>query len=281
MKTPAQAVFRSSLLPIVLSGHSRTGGSPPGGRPPGRPREVLEYLAKARHIFACVAVFAGLVALTNAAAAHDYWIDREGDSYTLFQGHAYSTHKGEERVRYDPMIVKSVACARAEGDVTTPAPVLEYPVRVSARCVALFIEASSGYWTQTLTETIQEPKSEVRGALRGWRSEEAVKRIDAWIPRLAQPLSNGLEIVPLEDPFRLKPGDKLRLLVTWRGRPWRGVAVAYDGNARGVTGPDGKANIRIRHGGVQMLAASFEEAAQDSQAEKVVRGTILHLELPK
>lgn len=240
-----------------------------------------DVLAKARQFFACVAVASGLVSLTNAAAAHDYWIERSGDVYTLFQGHVYSTHKGEERVQYDPMIVKRVACARAEGDVTTPEPVLEYPVRVSARCLALFIEASLGYWAQTLTETIQKPKTEVRGALRGWRSEEAVKRIDVWMPRLAQPLSDGLEIVPLEDPFRLKPGDKLRLLVTWRGQPRRGVAVAYDGNARGVTGPDGQANIRIRHGGVQMLAASFEEAVQDPQAEKVVRGTILQLELPK
>ena len=237
-------------------------------------------LARARHIFACVAV-AGLAALSNAAAAHDYWIERGSDIFTLFQGHAYSTHKGEERIPYDPIIVKSVSCARAEGDVRSLAPVLEYPVRVSARCLALFIEVSSGYWTQTLTETIQKPKAEVGGALRGWRSEEAVKRIDAWIPRLAQPLSDGLEIVPLEDPFRLKPGDKLRLLVSWRGQPRRGVAVAYDGNARGVTGADGLANIRIRHGGVQMLAASFEEAVQDPQAEKVVRGTILQLALPK
>ncbi len=238
-------------------------------------------MARVRCAFARLALAAGLASMASAAAAHDYWIERTGDTYTLFQGHAYSSHKGEPRVPYDPTIVKRVACARADGDVTIPEPVRAYPVRVSARCSAVLIELSSGYWTQTLTETIQKPKTKVRGALRGWRSEEAVKRVDLWMPRLAQPLSDGLELMPIEDPFRLKPGDKLRVLVTWRGQPRRGVAVAYDGNARGVTGADGQANIRIRHGGVQTLSASFEEAVQDPLAEKVVRGTILQLELPK
>jgi nickel transport protein len=221
------------------------------------------------------------VGLASPAAAHDYWIERSGDGYTLFQGHVYSSHKGEERLPYDPAIVKRIACVRPEGDITTPAPMRVYPVRVLARCSAVLIEVSSGYWTQTLTETIQKPRTEVRGALRGWRSEESVKRIDMWTPRVARPISDGLELILREDPFGLKPGDKLRLLVTWRGQPRRGVAVAYDGNARGVTGADGQANILVRHGGVQTLSASFEEAVQDPMAEKVVRGTILQLELAK
>jgi nickel transport protein len=245
------------------------------------PETRSSELARAHYVYACFALAVGLASLAPPAAAHDYWIERSGDGYTLFQGHVYSSHKGEERVPYDPTIVKRVACARAEGDITTLEPARAYPVRVLARCSAVLIEVSSGYWTQTLTETIQKPKTEVRGALRGWRSEEAVKRIDVWTPRLAQPLSDGLELMPREDPFGLKPGDKLRLLVTWRGRPRRGVAVAYDGNARGVTGADGQANILIRHGGVQTLSASFEEAVQDPLAEKVVRGTILQLDLTK
>jgi len=72
------------------------------------------------------------------------------------------------------------------------------------------------------------------------------------------------------------------VLATWRGQPRRGVAVAYDGDTRGVTGADGQANLRVRHGGLQTLAASFDETVtSDPQADKVVRGTILQLELPK
>ena len=232
-------------------------------------------------VHACASLAAGFALLCAPAAAHDYWIERSGDGYALYQGHVHSAHKGEDRIPYDPAIVKRVACLRQEGDIAAPEPSRTYPVRVPAGCAAVLIDASSGYWTQTLTETIQKPKTEVRGALRGWLSEEAVKRIDAWTPRAAQPISEGFELVPLENPLALKPGDKLRVAATWRGQPRRGVALAYDGDARGVTGADGQANIRIRHGGVQMLSASFEETARDPQADRVVRGTILQFELPK
>jgi nickel transport protein len=223
-------------------------------------------------------------AVTFASAplcAHDYWIERSGDSYTLYQGHVYSSHKGEERVPYDPVLVKRAACARDDGAVASLEFSRAYPVRVSGRCAAVLMEIDSGYWSQTFSETVQKPKTEVRGALRGWRAEESIKRIDAWDPRLAKPLSMGFELVPLEDPLALKPGDKLRVLVTWRGQPKSGVAVAYAGDARGVTGRDGEINVRLRRPGVQVLSASFDEPIEDPNADKVVRGTILQFEMKK
>lgn len=232
-------------------------------------------------IVAQLAVSVVATFLIAQASAHEYWIERSEAGYSLFQGHAYSTHKGEERVPYDPSIVKRAFCLKMDGSIAAPAFSRSYPVRVAPPCTALLFEVSSGYWSQTLSETVQKPKSEVRGALRGWRAEEWVKRIDTWTPRLSQPLSDGLELTLTDDPFGLKPGEKLRLLVTWRGKPQSGVALAYDGNTRGVTGADGRANLRIRHGGLQTVSASFEETIQDPEADKVVRGTMLQLELPK
>lgn len=238
---------------------------------------ISDRPAKARRRSLPIAL---LALLAGSASAHDYWIERSGDAYTVYQGHVYSKHEGESRVTYDPSIIKRAVCAQ-DGAVTPLEPARSYPVRFNARCGAILVEVSSGYWAQTLTETMPKPRNEVRGAIRGWRSEEAVKRVDRWTPALARPLSDGLEITLVEDPFQLKPGDKLRLLVTWRGKPRAGVAVAYDGNARGVTGADGQANVRIRQGGIQMLSASFEEPLQDPLADKIVRGAILQLELPK
>jgi nickel transport protein len=233
------------------------------------------------HARASVGLACLALALTAPAHAHDYWIERSGDSYTLHQGHVYSSHKGEERVSYDPTLVKRAVCARDEGTVASLDFARSYPVRVSGRCGAILMEVDSGYWSQTFTETVQKPKSEVRGALRGWRAEESIKRIDAWSAALAKPLSTGFELVPLEDPLALKPGDKLRLLVTWRGQPKSGVAVAYAGDARGVTGRDGEINVRLRRPGVQVLSASFDEPIEALNADKVVHGTILQFEVKK
>ncbi|HUQ26270.1 MAG TPA: DUF4198 domain-containing protein [Burkholderiales bacterium] len=220
-----------------------------------------------------------LVFMAMPAAAHDYWFERDARGYTLFQGHVHSTHAGEARVPYDPSIVLGVQCLRAEGDVTAPAPVRAYPVRVEQRCAAVLARTNSGYWTQTLSETINRPKSEVSGAIRGWLAQETIKRLDAWIAAAAKPMSEGLELTPLDDPFALKPGDKLRVLATWRGKARRGVAVAYDGDTRGATGSDGLVNIRIRHPGTQIFSASFEEHVREANADKIVHGSILQFEL--
>jgi len=221
-----------------------------------------------------------LLAAAPMAAAHDYWVEKNAGAYVLFQGHVHSTHKGEERVPYDPAIVKAVVCANEAGNSAPPAG-KTYPVRVSGACAAILFELSSGYWTQTLTDTVPKPRNEVRGALRGWRSEESIKRLDAWTPASAKPLGEGLELLPLDNPFTLKPGDKLTVQVNWRGKPRRGVAVAYSGDARGVTDAQGRVNVRVRHGGVQIIAASFDEALSDPLADKVVRGALLQFDLPK
>ena len=217
--------------------------------------------------------------IAASAHAHDYWFERDAKGYTLFQGHVHSTHAGEARVPYDPKIVTGVQCLHAAGDVVAPAPVRAYPVRVEESCAAVLARTNSGYWTQTLSETVNKPKSEVRGAIRGWLAMETIKRLDAWSAAAARPISDGLELTPLDDPFSLKPGDKLRVLATWRGKPRRGVAVAYDGDTRGATGSDGLVNIRIRHPGTQILSASVEESVREPNADKVLHGAILQFDL--
>ncbi|MCK7577697.1 MAG: hypothetical protein MZV65_19130 [Chromatiales bacterium] len=57
------------------------------------------------------------------------------------------------------------------------------------------------------------------------------------------------------------------------------MAVAYDGEPRGGTDADGRINIRLRHGGVQLISASFDEPLQDARADKAVRATVLQFQL--
>ena len=117
--------------------------------------------------------------------------------------------------------------------------------------------------------------------IKSWLSFDSVKRIDRWSAELAEPLTAWLEMTPLSDPASLREGKKLRLRVSFEGRPAQGVVVSYDGKPRGTTGHDGRINIRLRHGGFQVIQASRTLAVTSEKADEVVHSTNLNFELPE
>ncbi len=205
------------------------------------------------------------------AIAHDYWLEPHGDDYLLYRGHRHSDHQGGETEPYDPAIVTRALCIDAAGTSREIDASKEYPARLPGPCAAVLVEADSGLWSHSHTTSQGERRVT-------WRALEVVKRIDDWKPALARPLAQGLEILSPKDPTVLKPGDKLRLLVTENGRPRGGVSVAYDGDTRGVTGPNGLINLKVRHGGPQFISASLEEPSS-SGAEALLRSTVLMFDL--
>ena len=212
---------------------------------------------------------------TNAKA-HDYWLSVDGHDYLLHRGHHHSHHEGDKEVPFDPSIISSARCLqRGKAEPQSINASSEYPVRFAGPCLAVVVTADAGYWSQTLTGTKNQGKDELFGVLRSWQALESIKRIEAWDPRLKQSLSDELELVFTEDPFLLSVGDKLRLAVMLDGKPAPGVTVAYDGDPRGVTGKDGRINLKIRRNGVQAITASLEESIDSDKADKRVRSTML------
>ena len=218
--------------------------------------------------------------LALPAAAHDLWLEKEGGSHVLLQGHRTGAHAGAERVPYAPDFVKQALCADERGKSRPLAVAAAYPTKLAGECAALFVAASSGYWSKTAWETKNAPKTGIPGVMKSWRSEDSVKRVNRWSAALAQPLTPGLEITPVDDPFRLGVDDKLTVRVTLEGKPRAGVPVAYDGATRGATGEDGTVVLKIRHGGLQMVAASIETPLDDGKADTLIRATTLNFELP-
>jgi nickel transport protein len=216
----------------------------------------------------------------SAAIAHDYWLEPDAQDYLLYRGHRYSQHQGDAVVPYEPSIVNTAICVDASGAKRLVSASRSYPVRIPGPCAAVLVEADSGYWTQTFTGTKNQARNKVSGALRSWRAVEGVKRIESWMPEMERPIFDGLELISTTDPFALRPGDKLRLRVTWKGRPREGVTVAYDGDPRGVSGSDGRINIRLRHDGTQVITASVDEPSNDPKSDKLVRSTALMFDLP-
>jgi len=227
-----------------------------------------------------IALIVSATLLATASQAHDYWFERSDEDYLLHRGHRFSQHQGEEEVPFDPQIVTRAACLRAGDAEPSPAAVSgSYPLRVEGPCVAVLVAADSGYWSQTLTGTKNQGKDELFGVLRSWQALESVKRVEAWAERLREPLSTDLELVFTENPFALAVGEKLRLTALLRGQPAEGVTVAYHGDPRGVTGDDGRVNLRIRHKGLQLITASLEEPLDSAKADKRVRSTILMFDI--
>jgi nickel transport protein len=230
-------------------------------------------------LHALLVLFGTLLPLVHVAA-HDLWLEREGGHFVLQYGHRHSGHDGAERVPYDPGVVREIHCAAVDGTLRAIAPGREYPVRIAGDCAALHVVTSSGYWTRTTHGLRNQPASELPGVLRSWESIESVKHLEARSEALSSPLGTGLELTPEADPFALEPGEKLRLLVSFDGRPRQGVTVTYDGEARGVSDAAGRVNIRIRRPGGQVVGAGFEAERDDGLADATIHATVLTFELP-
>lgn len=219
-----------------------------------------------------------LILLANPVLSHDLWIDHSGGAYVLSNGHKHSSHGGDQIIPYSADFVRQAQCFDQQGKIKTESPGGS-PFRLVADCAALIVTASSGYWSKTTTGTKNLPKDEAKQVVKSWLSLESVKRIDAWSPVLAKPLTQELEIVPLDDPRRLATGDKLHLRVTLAGRPLSGATVTYDGEPRGATDAEGNINIRLRRGGYQLIGTSVARPLASAKADEEVRAASLVFEL--
>ena len=235
-----------------------------------------------RYISVIGVTFSAIIPLQLPVEAHDFWFQLEGQEYVLYHGHHFANHEGKSLVRYDPAIIQHVTCVSPDGVPQAVRPPTRYPARIPGPCARLTAEVDSGYWSETGIETFNQSKDEVPDALYSWRAIESTTLLTTW-NKLAPPLPlpQGLEIFLEEDPFLAKAGEKLRLVILQAGKPRQGVTVTYDGNPRGVTGQDGRINIRVRHGGLQVITGSIKEPAPDARkADTFLQSTTLLFELP-
>lgn len=220
-------------------------------------------------------VLLSLFLLAFPARGHDLWLERESDDYVLRYG-----HRGADLLDYPPSWIQKAYRFDATGALAALPAAETSPYRIPAAGHGCYLGISSGIWTKTPYGTEPIGRSAAKMPLRSWRSMESVKRIDRWSPELAAPLTTELEITPLNNPFTLESGDKMRLLVTFAGKPIANVPVAYDGEVRGASGVDGRVNLRVRHGGLQMIQASYSNPAPENpDIDETIWTATLNLEL--
>lgn len=222
-----------------------------------------------------------LVICATPALAHDLWLEKSGKHWTLYQGHRHSTHEGAETMAYGGSFVTAGKCIDERGGLRPLSVAGTAPWTASGDCAALLIDVSSGYWSKTPWETKNVPKTQAPGALKSWLSKDSLKRLERWSPAYAEPFGSALEIVPTANPFALKQGDKLVVRVLRDGKPLANVPVAYHGDPRGETDPDGRVAIRLRHGGIQLISTSHEVPLKDGKADVEIVAATLQWELPQ
>ncbi len=222
-----------------------------------------------------------LAFVTTTAGSHELWFEKEANTYILYQGHRHSSHRGAAWVPYAPGSVKGFVCIDDDGVAQRFGPAQAYPAKISGDCATLYTTFSTGFWTQTAWETKNQAKTGLSGVIKSWYSAESLKRIERWTTHSLKPIGLGLEITPMSNPFLLKAGDKLIVLITEGAQPVAGIPVAYAGEVRGFSGADGKVAIRLRQGGLQLLAASFESPLTDGQADVAIHTASIQFEIEK
>lgn len=226
-------------------------------------------------------LFLPLALFSLPVLAHDLWIEKDAGGYVLFQGHRHSAHEGAELVPYAASAVQAVTCVAADGSAKLLPPAKAYPARFAGECASLLTNFSTGYWTKTAWETKNVARTGISGVIRSWYAEDSLNYVERWGAGSAEPAGRGFEISATTNPFALRVGDKLVVRVSDSGKPVAGVAVAYAGDTRGATGPDGKVAIRLRRGGMQLITASLETPLADGKADVLLRTAALQFEIAR
>ena len=217
--------------------------------------------------------------LSSYLYAHELWIEKENGSYTVMYGHKDTLEHEAETIVYKPENVLEVKCFDGDGKEVVASASKDPPVTLQGDCAVVYSLFSSGYWTKTPYGTKNIPKNETKVSIYSWYSIEISKRFDEWNDNLRQPLTDYLEIIPMNDPFKLKKGNKVRLLAVFKGKPIQNVVVSYDGKPRGTTDEKGRINIRIRHAGFQIISVTYKEKNDSPKADETVYTANLNFEV--
>lgn len=212
-----------------------------------------------------------LLLASSPAFAHSVWLQPNKDGKLVIE----NGDAGEPSDPYDPArITKSwgvdkdgkpapVVIERAEKSATLN------PHPTAAITAALF---DNQYWAKGQDgKWSNGPKGTVANPTIAGPSYKYPKAILQQTAGYAAPLGLGLEIVPLNDPFALKPGDKLTVQVLLQGKPLAGADVVedlyihHDAKPKKVkTDAEGKAVLTIAkrpHAGIEVSHFAKQEGS--------------------
>jgi nickel transport protein len=214
----------------------------------------------------CILIL-GLILCPLKIAAHDMWLEKSKDGYSVTLG-----HKGQADT-YDPARVQE-----AIGYTESGWPVKLRIERGQNGCNVFTDESfctltavlDNEYWLKTTDGWKNQRDKKGLEIVEQGHSFKYTKHIEMWSGFLNKPLGQRFEIVPLKDPTTLKPGDKLPVKVFFEGKLCRNAKVSKSSKMtdthalEDVQGED-PFMVEIGPSGLQLVNAKFGMPVKGNQ----------------
>jgi nickel transport protein len=223
-------------------------------------------------------IFVFFIIYSNSYA-HELWFTDENNSQILHYGHFTDGHQGTQSIDYPAHYLKQTICLDQNQQTLSPVISQQTPIQIKAECALTYALLSSGFWTKTLEGSMNLPKNQINNPLKSWQSFESIKRIKLWHSDFIKPITQTLELLPLQNPLLLTLDEKVSLKLVNNGQPVKNAIVLYMGQPRGQTDEQGKINIRLKEKGLQLVQATYRQPSDKIQADELVHTTHLLFEI--
>ena len=201
-----------------------------------------------------------LVAAT--CMAHDFWVEKAGTTLKVVYGH------GSQRLPYDPASIKEVHGFDAQGKEMQVGlekkkdSALLVP-KGDASVITMTVD--DGCWVKTIMGLKKGSKRNARRAIDSYQAFDCSKAILAWGEAAGKPLGLKLEIVPLQNVFEVKAGQKLQVKVLLDGEPLANAEVeSLEHTKTAKTDAKGIAEVPLSAEGLKVITARHRMPLKDN-----------------
>ncbi len=210
---------------------------------------------------AVVISFLMILSPATPLSAHDFWIERQEQEFTVVFGH------GRQREEFDPSKIKNVKAFDRQGKavgVSVEKKKKGVMLKPSESPSMIVAEIDNGYWSKTIYGWKNLPKRKASRVVEAVRSMNYSKVILSWGEITRSPIEGiALDIVPMENIFLLKAGDRLPLKILYQGKPLAGIdIIGGEHDKVATTNPEGVAIVYLSKGH-QLFTVTYKEVLKD------------------
>ena len=192
--------------------------------------------------------------VVSSSFANDFWVEKAGTTLKVVYGH------GAQRLPYDPSTIKDVRGFDGQGKEIQVAVekkkdgALLVP-KGEAAVITMMVD--DGFWVKTIMGLKKMSKRQAgKRVIDAYQAMDCSKAVLAWGEAVGKPLGLKLEIVPLQNIFEVKAGQKLPVKVLLDGEPLANVEVESIEHTRTAkTDARGIAEVPLSGEGLKVITA--------------------------